>query len=103
LEGLEVGDTVEEALRGRVLEVRDVLEDLEAPPIGDFLRLAAGTTLPTVASPGFSDEPAYSDDHLREGDPEIDDSIPALGTPHELLVSVSPGVRALYYPTFRGP
>src|SRR5215211_4529299 len=29
LEGLEVGDTVEEALRGRVLEVRDVLEDLE--------------------------------------------------------------------------
>ena len=37
---------------------------LELPPIGDPLRPAAGTTLPTVAGPGFSDEPAYGDDHL---------------------------------------
>ena len=75
---------------------------LEAPPIGDFSRPAARTTFPTVAGPGFSDEPAYSDDHIREGDPEIDDSIPALGTPHEFLVSVIPGVRSLHYPTFCG-
>jgi exonuclease VII small subunit len=28
LEGLEVGDTVDEALRGRLQEVRDTLEDI---------------------------------------------------------------------------
>src|SRR5215204_4182806 len=78
----------------------DELFYLEAPPIGNFSWPAARTTLPAVAGPGFSDEPAYGDDHVGEGDPEINDSIPALSTPHQLLVSVIPGVRALHYPTF---
>src|SRR5215218_7278264 len=73
---------------------------LEPPPIGDFSWPEAGSTLPTVASPSFSYEPAYSDNHVREGDPKFDDPIPALSTPHELLVGVLPGVCALHDPAF---
>jgi hypothetical protein len=29
------------------------------------------SVLPTVANPGFSDEPANDDDHFVEGDPEL--------------------------------
>ena len=61
-----------------------------------------GSTLPTVASPRFSDQPAYGDDHVREGEPEVDDPAPALGTPEQLFVGVVPGVRALHHLTFRG-
>src|SRR5215203_1030497 len=74
--------------------------NLEPPPIGDFSWPEAGSTLPTVASPSFSYEPAYSDNHVREGDPKFDDPIPALSTPHELLVGVLPGVCALHDPAF---
>src|SRR5215217_3930994 len=73
---------------------------LEPPPIGNFSWPEAGSTLPTVASPSFSYEPAYSDNHVREGDPKFDDPIPALSTPHELLVGVLPGVCALHDPAF---
>src|SRR5918994_375886 len=67
----------------------------------DRLRSAARTALPAVVSPAPSDEPPHNDDHLREGDPEVDDSLPALSAPHQLLVSVMPGVRTFHHPTFR--
>ncbi len=63
-------------------------------------RSARRAALPPVASPGFSDEPAH-DDRVREGRPEVDDHSSPLGTPHQLLVSVMPGVRALHDPAFR--
>ncbi len=56
--------------------------DLELPPVGASSWPATGSTLPTVASPGFSDEPACGDDHLGEDDPEVDDPVRALGTPN---------------------
>src|SRR5215204_1914167 len=65
------------------------------------LRSAARSSLPAVATPSFSNESPYDDDHLGEGHPEVDDSIPTLGTPHQLLMGVVPRVRALHYPTFR--
>src|SRR5215216_843982 len=34
----------------------------------------AGVDSPTVATPDFSYEPAYGDDHLEEGYPAVDDS-----------------------------
>ena len=43
-----------------------VLGALDPPPIGDFSRSTVGATLPTVASPSFSDEPSHDDDHLGE-------------------------------------
>jgi len=64
---------------------------------------ARRAALPTVPSPRFSDEPAHDDDRVGEGDPEVDDPSVALGTPHQLLVSVIPGVGALHDPTFCGP
>src|SRR5215203_5683874 len=67
----------------------------------DRLRSAARSSLPAVATPSFSNESPYDDDHLGEGHPEVDDSIPTLGTPHQLLMGVVPRVRALHYPTFR--
>jgi len=64
---------------------------------------ASRPTLPTVVSPAASDEPTHDDDHLGEGYPEIDDSPPALGASHQLLVGVMPGASAFDYPTFGGP
>src|SRR5215218_5018301 len=65
------------------------------------LWLAARTTLPTVANPAASDEPSYDDDYLREGHPEVYDSPHPLGAPHQLLMSIVPGVGAFHHPTFR--
>src|SRR5215218_2660170 len=87
-------------LTKRLLQLSLIYSYLEPPPIGDFPWPEAGSTLPTVASPSFSYEPAYSDNHVREGDPKFDDPIPALSTPHELLVGVLPGVCALHDPAF---
>ncbi len=39
--------------------------NLELPPIGDSSRPTVGPTISAVASPGFSDESAYGDDHLH--------------------------------------
>src|SRR5215216_3280551 len=58
---------------------------LEPPPIGASLRFATGSAPPTVAGPGFSDQPAHDDYHLGESDPEIDDPLPTLRTPHHFL------------------
>src|SRR5215210_8853780 len=49
---------------------------------------ARRSTLPTVASPGFSDEPPHDEDHVRESDPEVDDSPFPLGAPREFLVGI---------------
>src|SRR5215213_8854347 len=57
---------------------------------------AGRTAFPTVAGPGFSDEPTHDDDRVREGGPEVDDPPPPLGTPHEFLVGVLPGVGPLH-------
>src|SRR5918995_4846290 len=65
------------------------------------LWLAARTTLPTVANPAASDEPSYDDDYLGEGHPEVYDSPHPLGAPHQLLMSIVPGVGAFHHPTFR--
>jgi len=56
LGGLEVGDTVDEALRGRLQEVRDTLEDILERPEGgaegaDQAALGEGPTGDTPASP----------------------------------------------------
>ena len=56
LGGLEVGDTVDEALRGRLQEVRDTLEDILERPEGgaegaDQAALGEGSTGDTPASP----------------------------------------------------
>ena len=64
---------------------------------------AMGTSFPTVANPRLSDEPPYDDDRVGEGDPEVDNPSLALGAPHELFVSVLPGVGALHHPTVCGP
>src|SRR5215207_2192963 len=58
------------------------------------LRSAARSSFPAVAGPSFSDESPHDDDHLREGQPEVDDLLPALGTPYQLLVGILPGVGA---------
>ena len=58
------------------------------------LGLALRSSLPAVENPSFSNESPYDDDHLREGHPEGDDPLPTLGTPHQLLMSVMPRVRA---------
>src|SRR3712207_2733230 len=60
---------------------------------------ASRPPLPTVVSPAASDEPPYDDDHLGEGYPEIDDSPPTFGAPHQLFVSVMPRASAFDYPT----
>ena len=65
-------------------------------------RSARRAALPTILSPGFSNESAHDDDRVREGDPEVDDLPSPLCAPHQLLVSVIPGVGSLYDPTFRG-
>jgi hypothetical protein len=66
------------------------------------LRSAARSALPAVVSPGFSIEPPHDDDHLGEGDPEVNDRLTPFGTPHELLVGIIPGVlRALHHPPLR--
>src|SRR5829696_204491 len=83
-----------ECVEGKFSEVR-----LRAS--ANRLRSAARSSLPAVATPSFSNESPYDDDHLGEGHPEVDDSIPTLGTPHQLLMGVVPRVRALHYPTFR--
>src|SRR5215213_9582597 len=62
------------------------------------LRATARPAIPAVAAPSFSNESPYDDDHLREGNPEVNDLIPTLGTPYELLVGVLPGVGAFYDP-----
>jgi hypothetical protein len=43
-----------------------VLGALDPLPMGDFSRSTVRATLPTVASPSFSDEPPHDDDHLGE-------------------------------------
>src|SRR5215203_1543976 len=63
------------------------------------LRSAARSSFPAVAGPSFSDESPHDDDHLREGQPEVDDLLPALGTPYQLLVGILPGVGALHDPS----
>src|SRR5215207_1846195 len=65
-------------------------------------RSARRAALPTILSPGFSNESAHDDDRVREGDPEVDDLPSPLCAPHQLLVSVIPGVGSLHDPTFRG-
>jgi hypothetical protein len=70
---------------------------LELPPIGRSWPTTR-SVLPAIVGPGLSYEPAHDDDHLRGGNPKIDDPISAFGTPHELLVGVFPGVCTLYYP-----
>src|SRR5215203_4466541 len=65
-------------------------------------RSARRAALPTILSPGFSNESAHDDDRVREGDPEVDDLPSPLCAPHQLLVSVIPGVGSLHNPTFRG-
>src|SRR5215218_8441108 len=65
-------------------------------------RSARRAALPTIPSPGFSNESAHDDDRVREGDPEVDDLPSPLRAPHQLLVSVIPGVGSLHDPTFRG-
>jgi mannose-6-phosphate isomerase-like protein (cupin superfamily) len=60
------------------------------------------SALPTVVSPSFSNEPAHQYDHLRKGDPEVEDPHPAFSTPHKLLVGVVPGFGAFHHPTFFG-
>jgi hypothetical protein len=32
-------------------------------------------SLPAIATPGSSNEPPHDDDHVRESDPEVDDSL----------------------------
>lgn len=46
--------------------------------------------LPTVASPGFPNEPPHDDNYVRESDPEVDDAPYSLGAPHQLLVAIGP-------------
>jgi len=53
---------------------------------------AIRSALPTVVNPRFSDEPPHDDDRVRQGDPEVYDSLFPLGAPHELLVRVLPGL-----------
>src|ERR671911_1383485 len=65
------------------------------------LRSAARSSLPTIATPSFSNEFSYDDDHLGEGNPEVDHPSFPLRTPHQLLMGVVPRVRALHSPTFR--
>jgi hypothetical protein len=60
---------------------------LELPPIGRSWPTTR-SVLPAIVGPGLSYEPAHDDDHLRGGNPKIDDPISAFGTPHELLVGV---------------
>jgi hypothetical protein len=80
----------------RAAELKDV-EGLRAS--ANRLRSAARPSLPAVADPSFSNESPYDDDHLREGQPEVDDFVPTLGTPHQLLVGILPGVGTLYDPS----
>ena len=40
--------------------------------------------LPAIAAPRLPDQPSYDDDHLGEGYPEVDHSIPTLGTPQKM-------------------
>jgi hypothetical protein len=56
--------------------------------------------LPTVASPGFPNEPPHDDDYVRESDPEVDDSPFSLGAPHQLLVGIALGVGSFHHPPF---
>jgi hypothetical protein len=53
---------------------------LEAAPVGDFSRPAAGTVLPAIEGPGLPDESANGDDHPIESDPKIDYLVLTLGT-----------------------
>src|SRR5215216_3467860 len=64
---------------------------------------AGGSALPVVMSQGFPEEPAHDDDHVREGDPEVDHPPLPLGAPHQFLVGVLSGVRPLHHPTVRSP
>jgi hypothetical protein len=63
-------------------------------------RSATRASLPTVATPGFSDEPPHNDQRLRESDPEVDDSPFLLSTPHQLLMGIAPRVGSFHHPTF---
>src|SRR5215218_3312676 len=66
------------------------------------LWFAGGSALPAVANPALSDEPPNHYDHVRERDPEVYDPILPLGTPHQFLVGVVPGVRPLHHPAQTG-
>ena len=60
---------------------------------------AAGSGLPAVADPRFSDEPPYDDDHVGESHPEINHLCSSFRAPHQLLVGVVPGVGAFDNPS----
>src|SRR5215216_3615744 len=68
-----------EAISAALVEAGIGVGDLRAS--ANRLRSAARSSLPAVATPSFSNESPYDDDHLGEGHPEVDDSIPTLGTP----------------------
>src|SRR5215218_2508811 len=61
------------------------------------------SSLPAVASPAFSVEPPYVDDHVRERHPEVDHPPHSLRAPNKLLVGVVPRARPLHHPSIRGP
>src|SRR5215204_1834125 len=69
----------------------------------DRLWSAGRSVLPAVPRPCFSHESPHSDDHLREGYPEVYDLPSPLCTPHQLLVGVVPRTRPLHYPPISGP
>src|ERR671921_92579 len=67
------------------------------------LRSAMRSALPTVVDPGLSYESTHDDDHVREGDPEVEGLSPSLGAPDQLLMGVVPGVRTLHHPSLTSP
>src|SRR5215211_9023751 len=88
---------------------RQALEQGQPPTSSPTLRgranrlwFAGGSALPAVANPALSDEPSNHYDHVRERDPEVYDPILPLGTPHQFLVGVVPGVRPLHHPAQTG-
>ena len=69
---------------------------------GERSRAASGSAFPAVATPSFSDEPSYDNDHVGESYPEVDDPPLPLGTPEELLVGVVPGINVFDDPPHSG-
>src|SRR5215218_10340031 len=82
--------------------VRDVLARRRLRGRANRLWFAGGSALPAVADPALSDEPSDHYDHVGERDPEVYDPILPLGTPHQFLVCVVPGVRSLHHPPQTG-
>ncbi len=79
--GAQAGDVV--------WTIRPVVRGPEQPDVRG-LRVEPGEVpLPTVASAGFWNDSAHQDDHLGEGNPEVDDASTAFGAPHRILVGVN--------------